>query len=305
MKGNCTEPGSSPRVWGIRLRVYGLYGHARFIPTRVGNTRVIVYQRIRITVHPHACGEYGYVNSADMTVPRFIPTRVGNTTLNGATTINGAVHPHACGEYIKLQARFISELGSSPRVWGIRGKQYSDDVKERFIPTRVGNTPKSGSRATICSVHPHACGEYLIVQRRAWSEDGSSPRVWGILPRIRLLRLTTRFIPTRVGNTSTDQFAREFGAVHPHACGEYSLRALAIEPSSGSSPRVWGIQGYPQSYRASSRFIPTRVGNTTVPLSTLIPTSVHPHACGEYGHIRGECAHFPGSSPRVWGIRFR
>ncbi len=49
--------GSSPRVWGKRLRDNDLYRNGRFIPTGVGKTCVpSVFSRAP-SVHPHGCGE--------------------------------------------------------------------------------------------------------------------------------------------------------------------------------------------------------------------------------------------------------
>ena len=73
----------------------------------------------------------------------------------------------------------------------------------------------------------------------------------------------------------------------------------------GSSPRVWGIRGFPLGIRLSDRFIPTRVGNTALLVEYPEPHPVHPHACGEYGFLLPTQLPFHGSSPRVWGIRLR
>ena len=132
---------------------------------------------------------------------RFIPTRVGNTPTVGSTKPELAVHPHACGEYVADCQRLNGDHGSSPRVWGIQRLTNSRAGAMRFIPTRVGNTLPLLTMFAAIKVHPHACGEYLIVQRRAWNEDGSSPRVWGI-PWVKGIDSSSdRFIPTRVGNT--------------------------------------------------------------------------------------------------------
>ncbi len=50
--------GSSPRVWGTLLRGDALGLLVRFIPTRVGNTRVHLERLDGGSVHPHACGEH-------------------------------------------------------------------------------------------------------------------------------------------------------------------------------------------------------------------------------------------------------
>ena len=50
--------GSSPRLWGTRLRAWQLFAKRRFIPTLVGNTSNRVLSYGHTSVHPHACGEH-------------------------------------------------------------------------------------------------------------------------------------------------------------------------------------------------------------------------------------------------------
>ena len=52
---------------------------------------------------------------------------------------------------------------------------------DRFIPTRVGNTPAPARRQTAEPVHPHACGEHAACTMGDAEDAGSSPRVWGTL----------------------------------------------------------------------------------------------------------------------------
>ncbi len=68
-------------------------------------------------------------------------------------------------------------------------------------PTHVGNTRPLWGCSAPGPVHPHACGEYLSSLRRQPFAFGSSPRVWGILGRMKTSTFCNRFIPTRVGNT--------------------------------------------------------------------------------------------------------
>ena len=142
------------------MAVYNLGLHHRFIPTRVGNTSGIIRLSGSNAVHPHACGEYlSFISLSDINfgssprvwgilcnppnvpeVVRFIPTRVGNTLVMGSQGAMPTVHPHACGEYPKFIVFEFREVGSSPRVWGIRIVNDHCPGKNRFIPTRVGNT---------------------------------------------------------------------------------------------------------------------------------------------------------------------
>ena len=116
-------------------------------------------------------------------------------------------------------------------------------------------------------------------------------------------RPPSRFIPTRVGNTSVRGSWDEKFTVHPHACGEYWKKVKTRWARCGSSPRVWGIQVLILTGEHWYRFIPTRVGNTLHRGPTRRTDPVHPHACGEYdlGVLVGNRCR--GSSPRVWGIQ--
>ena len=70
--------GSSPRVWGTCIECLAEADPQRFIPTCVGNMRVITYHSDASTVHPHVCGEHFIYPHAARTAMRFIPTCVGN-----------------------------------------------------------------------------------------------------------------------------------------------------------------------------------------------------------------------------------
>ena len=255
--------GSSPRVWGTERGPRAKRAPCRFIPTRVGNSIRGRPVHARSPVHPHACGEqqaavvrparglgssprvWGTVAVGVEVEPveRFIPTRVGNSALSGSEARRIPVHPHACGE---------QATGRPRRA-----------VHRRFIPTRVGNRSAVRRARRPPAVHPHACGEQRIGRARRSYRTGSSPRVWGTEPRLPRAPGYGRFIPTRVGNSSTGRRGRARTSVHPHACGEQQLMKQAAFAQFGSSPRVWGTVDLRQLGEKPFRFIPTRVGNRT------------------------------------------
>ena len=153
-------------MWGLPEQARTRQPAARFIPTRVGNTCRASSRPRRRPVHPHACGEYcpdgqprRSVNGSSprvwgiqggfldiVKIGRFIPTHVGNTAPDGGSAARPPVHPHACGEYFCCHVRAAASIGSSPRMWGIRGLSYLDAHIERFIPTHVGNTLQEDAR---------------------------------------------------------------------------------------------------------------------------------------------------------------
>ena len=232
---------------------------------------------------------------------RFIPTRVGNSGCTERQPHNGAVHPHACGELTTKITPVLHLYGSSPRVWGTQYLKYNHLLEVRFIPTRVGNSDYSDLVTVQQAVHPHACGELPIHNKRIKVLFGSSPRVWGTPIPLPTAACKSRFIPTRVGNSTEVPTIKIDLPVHPHACGELIIQSPNYNFCFGSSPRVWGTQNVFLSNLEKIRFIPTRVGNSVTVGQVFYLRSVHPHACGEllYTHLL-HCKEI-GSSPRVWG----
>ena len=118
-----------------------------------------------------------------------------------------AVHPHACGELCVALLFCIFPSGSSPRVWGTPGIVFNPVRIIRFIPTRVGNSLRFYRYPVLASVHPHACGELALLFIFPAKIFGSSPRVWGTRPDVRMRYQLYRFIPTRVGNSQCSDHA--------------------------------------------------------------------------------------------------
>jgi len=130
--------GSSPHAWGTRMAWTGRRWRLRFIPTRVGNTKLTDASATAKTVHPHTRGEHvGEVGvrrqvrgssphawgtrpwpATPPLCPRFIPTRVGNTPLVCPVPGGYSVHPHTRGEHSLRIQRDRAGCGSSPHAWG-------------------------------------------------------------------------------------------------------------------------------------------------------------------------------------------
>ena len=191
--------------------------------------------------------------------------------------------------------------GSSPRLLGTPEQTITDPGHGRFIPTPVGNTATPSGTPSATPVHPHACGEHILMAGRSRQPNGSSPRLWGTLQGQDPGRLNPRFIPTPVGNTYSAAAEREQASVHPHACGEHTARLQIIVPYCGSSPRLWGTLGLAIERSVTLRFIPTPVGNTSNSWPSGSEMAVHPHACGEHMGFSMLCLMGRGSSPRLWG----
>ena len=216
--------GSSPRAWGIHKLGRAVLVKKRFIPTCVGNTLYYQDRQSRCSVHPHVRGEYGvWIFVFDFRCGSS-PRAWGIRTAPPSTVSKPPVHPHVRGEYSTGKTLLETGGGSSPRAWGILWSS-SPPWWLRFIPTCVGNTLSSETKALPPTVHPHVRGEYDGHKGGKQGLPGSSPRAWGIraywqaevriwrfiprawgIPRCGQCNLGCyRFIPTCVGNTSPAQ----------------------------------------------------------------------------------------------------
>ncbi len=110
-----------------------------------------------------------------------------------------------------------------------------------------------------------------------------------------------RFIPTRVGTTWQAKEKAAGTAVHPHARGDNESGVANGTRIYGSSPRAWGQRAIIESKDIICRFIPTRVGTTSMVVINFSFLTVHPHARGDnyFRDTRFPC--IVGSSPRAWG----
>ena len=104
-----------------------------------------------------------------------------------------------------------------------------------------------------------------------------------------------------MGNASLCIFCKFSTSVHPHVHGErgsFYKRGLS---SNGSSPRAWGTLSMTFVGYLDDRFIPTCMGNATVPTPAGYLNTVHPHVHGERSSKVTTSLFNPGSSPRAWG----
>ena len=154
---------------------------------------------------------------------RFIPTPVGNTHQGRASAPPLAVHPHTRGEHMNTRTNGRMQFGSSPHPWGTLTLAMLDSPGMRFIPTPVGNTGAAGPHQVQPAVHPHTRGEHAWLSGLMSSRVGSSPHPWGTQCLAPSSRLSSRFIPTPVGNTCSASPAGRAASVHPHTRGEHGL----------------------------------------------------------------------------------
>ena len=91
------------------------------------------------------------------------------------------VHPRVCGGNRDFVHEFGLFQGTSPRVRGKRTTSTTKKTTRRYIPACAGETVRDPGRQAQAGVHPRVCGGNLAVARKAFSVDGTSPRVRGKL----------------------------------------------------------------------------------------------------------------------------
>ena len=175
--------GSPPHAWGIRRFHRAAAAATSGSPPHAWGIRNEgVVTRRYLPVHPHTRGEYSSMSHPTNSDAQVHPHTRGEYAMRAAarSTAN-AVHPHTRGEY-PLSSLLV-------------------EVRSRFTPTRVGNTParRFSHAVTI----------------------GSPPHAWGIRqPR---------------------RHAGRGHQVHPHTRGEYFKRGRSLSMIVGSPPHAWGI----------------------------------------------------------------
>ncbi len=232
---------------------------------------------------------------------RSIPTPVGNAQTFSRTSGLSAVHPHACGERVNGVTGENRLVGPSPRLWGTRAPGCGPSAQRRSIPTPVGNARAPSPSEASATVHPHACGERMMITTQLRIQRGPSPRLWGTLTGTCPARAVCRSIPTPVGNATSRRRPAALAPVHPHACGERLTPEGDCKEASGPSPRLWGTRAGFLQRLGGRRSIPTPVGNARSRLDGVAPASVHPHACGERYLQAQTSGARAGPSPRLWG----
>ena len=194
-----------------------------------------------------------------------------------------------------------STYGTSPRVWGEVYPVVPEEIRRRYIPTRVGRGPRRNACPRAGTVHPHACGEREDGRVFRYCYFGTSPRVWGEGQRRWCLRPEGRYIPTRVGRGTSATWHPLPPPVHPHACGERSSSLLAPMGPFGTSPRVWGEALGRARQGEGVRYIPTRVGRGVRCGIRCPPLPQHLVACRKWSTAFRQCDPLLRSRPATAG----
>ena len=75
-----------------------------------------------------------------------------------------------------------NDRDSSPQAWGTVNVEFRGTLRDRFIPTGVGNGRPHSSQSFTIPVHPHRRGERLKLMQKPGLNFGSSPQAWGTVP---------------------------------------------------------------------------------------------------------------------------
>ena len=166
-----------------------------------------------------------------------------------------------CGDYYDLAAGGFTQIGPSPRVWGLRWvgvlaarrgqaiptcagttlERTRAELEARAIPTCVGTTPPGGPGKLRNAGHPHVRGDYEPELLKSPLRAGH-PHVRGDYPPGAQPPLV------RAG--------------HPHVRGDYLDDVGEWLRKVGPSPRAWGLRHPAARANSATRAIPTCVGTT-------------------------------------------
>ena len=198
-RSNRVPCGSSPRMRGKPISLFGIPTAIRLIPAHAGKTRVRALLSRRRGAHPRACGENRSVSARCLmrsgSSPRMrgkprvhvtgnlidglIPAHAGKTRSLNSVNFSNRAHPRACGENCFLVWYSRARAGSSPRM---RGKPDRLSVKvatRRLIPAHAGKTEVGIEVVARERAHPRACGENAFTASSCAEMSGSSPRMRG------------------------------------------------------------------------------------------------------------------------------
>ena len=178
-RSNRVPCGSSPRMRGKPISLFGIPTAIRLIPAHAGKTRVRALLSRRRGAHPRACGENRHTlrdkqtsmgssprmrGKPESTVPTtlawgLIPAHAGKTSRRLPSPGPLRAHPRACGENKAGVPKEAVDEGSSPRM---RGKLYlalQGHLLIGLIPAHAGKTQLDSGTRRRTTAHPRACGE--------------------------------------------------------------------------------------------------------------------------------------------------
>ena len=138
--------GSSPRMRGTPLVVWGDSCDEGIIPAYAGNTIQMRKAIFNNRDHPRVCGEHPWYLTSTPSGWRIIPAYAGNTPKRRSVAPRSRDHPRVCGEHRPAISKLTRALGSSPRMRGTRYRMVFATPVCGIIPAYAGNTSTDGTR---------------------------------------------------------------------------------------------------------------------------------------------------------------
>ena len=210
------------------------------------------------------------------------PARAGSTDVGATVRLARQEHPRACGEYVSTRRSPPTPSGTPPRVRGVRPAMNRVASAGRNTPARAGSTAFVSEAPTV--------------------PPGTPPRVRGVHGSLHQEPRVPGNTPARAGSTGAWRPSLRRRGEHPRACGEYEKTLRYLLRTSGTPPRVRGVQAQRDQDRHLPGNTPARAGSTATRVLYPNDAREHPRACGEYSTPLLARGFHLGTPPRVRGV---
>ena len=191
--------------------------------------------------------------------------------------------------------------GSSPRMRGARNFLNAALASVGIIPAYAGSTCSFSYGRTCSWDHPRVCGEHRYERTGVDRLRGSSPRMRGAPPHVRVNLAVRRIIPAYAGSTNILGTGGLLKRDHPRVCGEHTVRLTDGNEHRGSSPRMRGALEKSRDRDRYRGIIPAYAGSTRNSRNKDPSRRDHPRVCGEHLEQIDFERLIRGSSPRMRG----
>ena len=152
--------GSSPRMRGALVWLFGAESPPRIIPADAGSTLRRVRRTRRGKDHPRRCGEHPSGETVEAKGEGSSPRMRGALQKQIDDLTEKRDHPRGCGEHriFPLSCKYI--VGSSPRMRGAQPWAAPRNRQAGIIPADAGSTLDKQGGGHFKRDHPRGCGEH-------------------------------------------------------------------------------------------------------------------------------------------------
>ena len=133
-------------------------------------------------------------------------------------------HPRMCGEHRSGFNALFFLTGSSPHVRGARKDSPLRRCHSGIIPACAGSTLTLAVSRSRARDHPRMCGEHLVGEFLAKTNEGSSPHVRGARRCDGVCACAMGIIPACAGSTRCHAPGHYGVWDHPRMCGEHTSK---------------------------------------------------------------------------------